>query len=96
MVNNNIMRTPVTKNLDHIEVLIKENVNATTYFRGSDVADFKIQFAAGTTRLRVLTVEGKLYNFYNSPVNIVYCNQESLETNTDANDALNFEYLQEE
>ena len=83
MVNENVLRKPIVQNVDHIEVLLKDNINATTFFRSCDLADFCVHVSEGITRLIILTVDGKVHSFYNIPFSIVRKGQTELKLNDD-------------
>ena len=80
MVNDNVLRTEAIKDLEHIEVFTP---NETKYFKGSDVADFKVLHKSPDKliipeEIHILTMDGLEYRFYNVPFVIVYNNQEKL------------------
>ena len=91
MVDDNIIRSEKVKNLDHIMVLFKDGYNTQTYFKGSDIADYKVHVSGSIVRLSILTIHGYKNTFYNVAFNIVYNNQDKIVL--DNTNATEFEYM---
>ena len=78
MINDNIIRnSAVTRDLESIE--IDSGYYHYTY-KGSDIADFKIENFGTTSKISILTIEGFADIFYNAFVRVRYKNQEKLKS----------------
>lgn len=79
MVNDNIVRnSAVVRNLDSISIAFKDN--SIYIFKGSDVADFKIEKFGNDTKISILTIKGENYIFYDASVKVIYNDQEKLKS----------------
>ena len=73
MVNDNVLRTKKVKDLDYIK--IDTDDETLKYFKGSDVADYEID---ENDNLKLLSVHGKVYQFYKHRYVIVFKAREEL------------------
>ena len=73
MVNGNVLRKEIVKNLEGIYIYIE---NKSYYIEGIDIADFIINPV--NKCIRILKVDGTLHNLYNVGVEVIFNNQEEL------------------
>lgn len=73
MVNSNVLRTERVINLEAIR--IDSDDDAISFFKGDDIADFKID---DNNDITILNIHGKAYHYHNHKYTLIYRNQEKL------------------